>query len=43
MDHYQTTDITMACFRTNEERPARVCGVDSKKDNPRYQDPLTPH
>jgi hypothetical protein len=42
MYHYPTTDIAMACFRTNEERPARVYGFDFGMDNPRNQDPRMP-
>jgi hypothetical protein len=33
MNHYPTTGIAMACFWTNEERPARVDGFDSGMDN----------
>jgi len=42
MNHYPTTDIAMACLRTNEERPARVYGFDFGMDNPRNQDPRMP-
>jgi hypothetical protein len=42
MDYYPTTDIVMACFGSNSERPARVYGFESQMDNPRNQDPQRP-
>jgi hypothetical protein len=42
MNHYPTTDIAMACFLTNEERPARVYGFDFMMDNLKIKTPGCP-